>query len=192
MTGEGHRVSGKPGLLHRYAAFKKRDKDEYSKSGAGWDMKREHKGRNALWTWWNTPLPNNKRSLVPYLPVLWHQMQRSGHCYTLTAGVNGQKPSDRYLTRHTSYFTGTFCIFSSCDPLPLELHSNTINVDVDKDLPTSIQQWLEDIWISVCLQVYKNKGLNTMERNSHDSSKWQGRALNIITAQYRFYKRERV
>lgn len=48
MTGEGHRVSGKLGLLHRHAAFTKRDNDEHSKSGAGWDMKREHKGRSAL------------------------------------------------------------------------------------------------------------------------------------------------
>ena len=48
VTGEGHRVSGKLGLLHRDTAFTKRDKDEHSKSEAGWDVRREHKGRNAL------------------------------------------------------------------------------------------------------------------------------------------------
>lgn len=44
-------------------------------------------------------------------------------------------------------------------------------MDVDKDSahPTVIGRYM-DIWMSVSLQVYKNRGLNTMERNAHGSS----------------------
>ena len=77
----------------------------------------------------------------------------------LNSGVNRQKPSDGCLTRHILVISPERVRVLVLWPPPRELHSKKINVDVDTDLAKSIQQWLEDIWKSVYLQVYKSRGL---------------------------------